>query len=261
MERRTESRAGIARHRSACKSATAGIRTAGETGVLEVDWCGNPVRWHSPDCESETEATLLALAEAVEQRDSTTGSHCERLARISIALGCAMRLDQASILALQRGGYLHDIGKVGIPDSILFKPCGLTAEEWLIMRSHPGRGEEICRHVRSLAPVLPVIRHHHERWDGSGYPDGLRGEQIPLLARVLQVADIYDALTNSRPYKPALPPLDALRVIEEEAARGWRDPEVVRHFRLVHRAIGTELLSPGAPGTSLAGLQKFLTAS
>ena len=130
-----------------------------------------------------------------------------------MTLGVAMGLDRACLLALYRGGYLHDVGKVGIPDSILFKPGRLTAEEWVVMRSHSTRGEEICRHLKSMGDVLPIIRHHHERWDGSGYPDGLREEQIPLMARVLQIADIYDALTNPRPYKPAFETAKALRTI------------------------------------------------
>jgi putative two-component system response regulator len=188
-------------------------------------------------CDEETEGLLFALAQAVEQRDRQTAGHCERLAFISVAIGTALRLDSASLLALYRGGFLHDVGKVGIPDSILFKPDSLTAEEWIIMRSHSARGEEICRHLKSLAPVLPIIRHHHERWDGSGYPDGLREQQIPLLARVLQVADIYDALTSSRPYKPAYPADEALQIIEEESGRGWRDPEVVRMFLRVHKSV------------------------
>ena len=146
-------------------------------------------------------------------------------------------LDRPSLLTLYRGGYLHDIGKVGIPDSILFKPGPLTSEEWVVMRSHPARGEEICRHVKSFEAVLPIIRHHHERWDGSGYPDGLRGEQIPFLARVLQIVDIYDALTNPRPYKPAFTPKEALRVLEEETARGWRDPEIVKVFFNIHSEV------------------------
>jgi putative two-component system response regulator len=185
----------------------------------------------------ETEATLFALALAVEQRDSITAGHCERLALTSVVLGTAMALDRPSLLALYRGGYLHDVGKVGIPDSILFKPGRLTAQEWVVMRSHPLRGEEICRHMTSLAGTLPLIRHHHERWDGSGYPDGLRGNQIPLLARVLQIADIYDALTNPRPYKPAYEPKRAIGIIEEETARGWRDPEIVDIFLNLHSTV------------------------
>lgn len=178
----------------------------------------------------QTEGILFALAQAVEFRDQRTAEHCERLAFTSLAMGMAMSLDQPALAALYRGGYLHDIGKVGIPDAILLKPGKLTAEEWIVMRSHPARGEEICRHLKSLASILPVIRHHHERWNGSGYPDGLRGEQIPLLARIVQVVDIYDALTNPRPYKQAYTSKQAIAVIEEETARGWRDPEIVATF-------------------------------
>jgi putative two-component system response regulator len=119
----------------------------------------------------------------------------------------------------------------------MFKPSALTADEWVTMRSHTVRGEEICRHLSSLRPVLPIIRHHHERWDGSGYPDGLRGAQIPLLARIVQVADIYDALISARPYKPAFTQQDALRVIQEETDRGWRDPEVVTLFFALHEGV------------------------
>jgi putative two-component system response regulator len=178
----------------------------------------------------QTEGMLFALAQAVEFRDHSTAEHCERLALTSLAIGMVMSMDDSSLSSLYRGGYLHDIGKVGIPDAILFKPGKLTAEEWVVMRSHTTRGVEICRHVKSLAPILPIIRHHHERWDGSGYPDGLRGEQIPLLARIVQVTDIYDALTNPRPYKPAFTPERAIAIIEEETALGWRDPAVVAMF-------------------------------
>jgi putative two-component system response regulator len=191
--------------------------------------------------ERDHEGILFALAEAVEQRDHHIAGHCQRLAFISVTLGVAMGLNRLCLLALYRGGYLHDVGKVGIPDSILFKPGGLTAEEWVVMRSHSTRGEEICRHLKSMREVLPIIRHHHEKWDGSGYPDGLRGEQIPLLARVLQVADIYDALTSSRPYKPAFQPREALRTIEQETARGWRDPSIVKLFVRVHKQVLAKL--------------------
>jgi putative two-component system response regulator len=106
----------------------------------------------------------------------------------------------------------------------------LTEDEWEIMKTHAERGERICSSMRSLAPVLPIIRHHHERWDGTGYPDGLRREEIPLLARILQLADIYDALTTHRPYKRTLSSEEALQIIREEAGRGWRDPELVERF-------------------------------
>jgi len=170
------------------------------------------------------------LAKSVEARDNYTGMHCERLAAYSVRLGQALGLPRADQLALYRGGYLHDIGKVGIPDSILFNKGMLSAEEWQVMRMHTIRGEEICRPMKTLAPVLPIIRSHHERWDGSGYPDGLKGEEIPLLARILQVADIYDALTTARSYKPAFSHSYALEIMLQESQRGWRDPELIPLF-------------------------------
>ena len=182
------------------------------------------------DSLEEAETILFALARSVEHRDHYTGLHCERLAAYGIALAQAMGLARREQLALYRGGYLHDIGKIAIPDSILFKRGLLTDEEWQIMRQHTIRGEDICRPMKTLAPVLPIIRSHHERWDGSGYPDGLRGEDIPLLARILQVADIYDALTTARPYKPAFSHHHAVEMMLEEAQRGWRDPELVPLF-------------------------------
>jgi putative two-component system response regulator len=216
----------------------------------------------------ETEEILFALALAVEQRDHHTGGHCERLAFICVAMGVAMRLSRPRLVALYRGGYMHDVGKVGIPDSILFKPGPLTAEEWVTMRSHTTRGEEICRHMKSLSPVLPIIRHHHERWDGSGYPDGLRGEQIPLLARIVQIVDIYDALANPRPYKPAYTPDQALAVIQEETARGWRDPQIVKVFLKLQKDVLSKIDPGSTPADrslegmrmSLANLQQVLAA-
>lgn len=182
------------------------------------------------DSLEEAETILFALAQSVEQRDKYTGLHCERLATYSISLGQALGLPRQDQLALYRGGYLHDIGKISIPDVILFKRGLLTDEEWKVMRLHTIRGEEICRPMKTLASVLPIIRSHHERWDGSGYPDGLAGEDIPLLARILQVADIYDALTTARPYKPAFSRQHAMEIMLEEAQRGWRDPELVPLF-------------------------------
>jgi putative two-component system response regulator len=183
----------------------------------------------------QTETILFTLAKAVEHRDQTTGGHCDRLGLVSLALGMAVGLGEDDLEALYRGGFLHDIGKVGIPDRILHKPGPLDEEEWKTMRTHPLRGEEICKPLRSIERVLPIIRSHHERWDGSGYPDGLRTHQIPMLARVLQFADIYDALTNPRPYKAAMSCEDALQLMLSETSRGWRDPELMDVFMHLHR--------------------------
>lgn len=216
------------------------------------------------DSLEEAESILFTLAQSVEQRDRYTGQHCQRLAAYSVALGNALGLPRNEMLALYRGGYLHDIGKIGIPDSILFKKGFLDDEEWFVMRSHTLKGEEICRPMKSLAPVLPIIRNHHERWDGSGYPDGLAGEQIPLLARILQVGDIYDALTTERPYKPAYSHAEALRVMQEEAERGWRDPELIPLFCEIASTFATErgCLAPIAPPMqgSLANMGRALEA-
>ncbi len=186
---------------------------------------------------SETEAVLLALTRLMEQRDPHTAAHCERLAYTGVAMGMAMNLDHDSLQTLYIGGSLHDIGKVAIPDSILFKPGKLTIEEWRTMRAHPVLGEEVCRPLPALRKALPLIRHHHERWDGSGYPDGLRGDDIPLLARVLQLVDIYDALTNPRSYRGASSSAHALQILEEETERGWRDPELTALFVHMHRHV------------------------
>jgi putative two-component system response regulator len=206
------------------------------------------------DSLEEAETILFALAQSVEQRDKYTGMHCERLTTYSLALGHALGLARQEQLALYRGSYLHDIGKIGIPDGILFKRGLLTDEEWQTMRLHTIRGEEICKPMKTLAPVLPIIRSHHERWDGSGYPDGLGGEDIPLLARILQVADIYDALTTARPYKPAFSHQHAIEIMIEEARRGWRDPELVPLFAEVSQNVDA-----GAVGwPSDASMQKSL---
>ena len=206
----------------------------------------------------ETEAILIALARAVEQRDRQTAGHCERLAYVAISIGIALGLDRSDLLALYRGGYLHDVGKVSVPDAILFKPAQLTDEEWAVMRNHTVNGEDICRHLRSLHPVLPIIRHHHEKWDGSGYPDRLSGEEIPLLARIIQVADIYDALTSKRPYKAASTPQEALTIIEQETARGWRDPRLAEVFFKLHRDVFSKGDSFVAADRSLEGLRTAL---
>ena len=176
------------------------------------------------------EAVLVALALGIESRDPYTGNHCERLARYAADLGHHIGLDGDSLVALKRGGYLHDLGKVSIPDEILKKGSRLTPAEWEIMKQHPVIGESICRPLKSFRNVLPIIRHHHEHWDGSGYPDRLSGNDIPLLARVLQVVDVYDALRTARPYKPALLHDESERTMRFEASNGRWDLELVSEF-------------------------------
>lgn len=176
------------------------------------------------------EEIIFTIARAVEARDEDTGDHCDRIAKLSVRLGERLGVGEDDLKELKRGGYLHDLGKVGIPDAVLLKPGKLTEQEWLVMRSHVDIGVKICAPLRTLRPVLPIIRHHHERFDGSGYPDGLSGEEIPYLARIFQVVDIYDALTNDRCYRKAFGFEEAIRIIWEETDRGWHDPDIVRVF-------------------------------
>jgi putative two-component system response regulator len=186
---------------------------------------------HVTDSLEETESILFALARIVDERDNVTGDHCQRLADLSVLVGATLGLPVEDLSALRQGGFLHDIGKIAISDTILRKNGPLNSDEWVLMRQHPIVGESICRMMRTLLPVLPIIRSHHERWDGTGYPDGLAGEEIPLLARILQVGDIYDALTSRRTYKAAFTSEYALAQIQIEVDRGWRDPALFSVFR------------------------------
>lgn len=181
--------------------------------------------------ELETaESVICTLALSVESRDPYTEGHCERLAVNASNLGRHVHLDEEEIVALRRGGYLHDLGKIAVPDEILKKGANLSPEEWAIMKRHPITGENICRPLKSLRLVLPIIRSHHEHFDGSGYPDGLEGRDIPVLARILQVVDVYDALRTARPYKPALRHEQAAITMREEAQAGLWDEELVAEF-------------------------------
>jgi len=194
------------------------------------------------------EQMVFSIARTVEARDPDTSDHCERLAQLGVRLGRRLGLGEDDLKALRRGGYLHDLGKVGIPDSVLLKPGPLDAGEWETMKRHVEIGVEICSPLRSLRPVLPLIRHHHERFDGSGYPDGLAGADIPLLARVFQIVDVYDALTNDRCYRKALDRDTALGVMVDETNHGFWDPEAFEAFVLMLETEGDDRLADAACG-------------
>ncbi len=176
------------------------------------------------------EQVLFSIARAIESRDPKTGDHCERLVKFGKAFGEYLNLTRNQIRDLMWGGYLHDIGKVAIPDAVLLKTGKFTAQEWDIMKQHVLIGEKICQPLRNIRGVIPIIRHHHERWDGSGYPDGLVGEDIPYLAQVFQMMDIFDALISERPYKRAFTLEEAKALMAEETALGWRNPRLMQQF-------------------------------
>jgi putative two-component system response regulator len=178
------------------------------------------------DSLDSAEQVIFALAAAVEAKDPFTGRHTHRVAESARHLGTMLGLPESDLDALSRGGVIHDIGKIGVPDAILLKPASLDCNELVRMRAHPIIGERIVRPLRSGASLLPIIRHHHERYDGDGYPDGLRALEIPQLARILAVCDAFDALVNDRPYRSRRTVDDALAILAEGAGTQW-DPEVV----------------------------------
>ena len=182
--------------------------------------------------ELETaDSVLCTLGLIVEGRDPYTEGHCERLSVRAADLGRHLGMDEDSIIALKRAGFLHDLGKIAVPDEILFKKVNyLTPAEWAVMKLHPITGENICKPLRSLRLVLPIIRHHHEHSDGSGYPDGLTAPDIPVLPRILQVVDVYDALRTARPYKDPLTHEQATQTMRDEALRGLWDAELVAEY-------------------------------
>ena len=201
---------------------------------------------HRTDELERAESVLFTLARSIEGKDPYTHGHCERLAEYSACLGEHLKLSEDQITALRRAGVVHDIGKIAIPDAIMLKPTSLSPDEWTLMREHSVVGERICAPLKSFRSVLPIIRHHHEKFDGSGYPDGLAGEAIPIAASVLQIVDVYDALTTDRPYKTAFSITDALQTMKEEVAKGWWDPQIFDQFERLVRSGTADFLSRSA---------------
>jgi putative two-component system response regulator len=184
---------------------------------------------YTDDLDS-AESVILSLALVIEARDAYTDGHCQRLAGYATELGTAIGLGEDQLAALYRGGYLHDVGKVGIPDALLLKAGRLTPAEYKVIQQHPVIGDRLCGEMRSLRQVRPIVRHHHERLDGSGYPDGLKGDAIPLLAQIMGIVDVYDAVTTSRPYKNAATPERAYEELMGEVHGGWRRRDLVDAF-------------------------------
>lgn len=184
------------------------------------------VKRYTDDLDSAA-SIIMALAVMIEARDGYLEGRCHRIANNATAIGRSIGLGSVDLQALHRGGFLHDVGMLAIPLSVLQKAGPLDQEELALVRSHTVKGDELCRNLRSLQSVRPIIRHHHERLDGSGYPDRLRGEELPLLAQIIGVVDVYDALTTPRPYQQTLTARQAIRVLRDQVDRGWRQQHLV----------------------------------
>jgi putative nucleotidyltransferase with HDIG domain len=182
--------------------------------------------------EDAYRSTLKALAQALETRDAETHGHSERVVTFSLRLGRELDLDRDQLKALEFGSLLHDIGKIGVPDAILRKPAKLTSDEWIKMREHPVHGQAILREIKFLEGAAKVVAQHHEKWDGSGYPFGLRDEEIDLNARIFAVADAFDAMTSDRVYRSSRP-YEAAAAELDRCSNQQFDPQVVEAFHRV----------------------------
>jgi len=209
---------------------------------------------HFTDELESAETVLCGLARSIEAKDPFTEGHCDRLARYSVALAERLGLPEEQRVALRRAGIVHDIGKVAVPEQILLKPGPLDPGERQILEAHPVVGERICSPLKTFRLVLPIVRHHHERMDGTGYPDRLRNGEIPLTARILQTVDIYDALTTRRPYREALSSKEAVAILRGEVGRGWCDGALVGEFEDLLAALPTSPMStPPESGAHRSG--------
>ncbi len=227
----------FARHASNMQTLTNQAALALERSILlaESQQQAKTIEAAFQELQLSYDRTLTALMSALDARDRETEGHSARVSELACRLGKEMGLDDAQLKALERGSLLHDIGKIGISDTILHKPAALNQEEWGIMRLHPDIGAHIVAGIPFLEETIPVIRHHQERWDGSGYPRGLRGTEIPLLARIFAVADVFDALTSDRPYRRWMPLEEALDYLKKQAGILF-DPLVVSKFEALLRS-------------------------
>ena len=209
------------------------------------------IKRYTDDLDS-AEAVIIMLALTIEARDPYTEGHCQRLAAYATAFGASLGLTSEQLQVLKCGAYLHDIGKIAIPDALLLKPGRLTADEYARMKSHTVIGDQLCGQSRLLGRIRPIVRHHHERLDGTGYPDGLEGDDVPLLAQIIGIVDVFDALTTDRPYKPASSLRTAHEELRQEASRGWRHPDLLDAFIRLTLDDRFEQLTAVAPQSRIA---------
>lgn len=184
------------------------------------------LKQYTDDLDSAASIVTM-LATMIEARDGYTEGHCHRMANYATAVGRALGLGAADLQALHRGGFIHDIGMLAIPPAVVLRAGPLEPEEFERVKTHTVVGDELCRGLRSLQPVRPIVRHHHERLDGSGYPDGLRGDEIPLVAQIISAVDVYDAVTHQRPYQRRRSSAEALELLREHVTCGWRERTIV----------------------------------
>jgi putative nucleotidyltransferase with HDIG domain len=194
---------------------------------------------HAENAQQLYRETLASLSNALEAKDQYTSDHTEEVVRLAVSVGAELGLELEAVRNIELGAVLHDIGKVRVPESILNKPGPLDDDEWAVMKTHPEVGERILRPIRSLGAILPIVRHHHERWDGGGYPDGLAERAIPLGARIVSVCDAYRAMTEDRPYRQALPEQWARRELVSGTGTQFDPDCVAALFRVLDRREAT----------------------